>query len=156
MRDALGIVPPHIKANYEREEMIDRQLSSATALFRALQALDDRLDVVFISDRADAEYGVVPGRWHVVRKNPPPAPDSYMAITTPSGGYREPDSSVLTELQRRDLWKHGVPQREDKPSAYREPPKTDEGMIDELASDIRAGHRLPGDGGMTKKLWGRK
>ena len=157
MQDRYGLVPATIKANYEREEMVDRHVNAAIALHRALVALDDRLDVVFIPDRADPEYGVVPGRWHVVRKNPPPAPDSYMAITTADGGYREPDSGVLTELQRRDLWKHGLPDLHEKPAALREYERSvdDEARVDELASDLRAGARLPGDKGLTGKWWGK-
>lgn len=158
MLDRYGLLPSTIRHNYEREAMVDRQLESAMALHKAMVALDDRLDLVFISDRADPEYGVVPGRWHVVRKNPPPAPDSYMPIVTENGGYREPDSGVLTELQRRDLWQRGMPEPHyDKPAAKREFDDPDhEARIEELAHDLRAGARLPGDGGLTKRLWGKK
>ena len=153
MRDAYGLVPSQIREKYEREEMVDRQIKAATALCTALKALDSRLDVVFITEGADPEYGVTPGRWHVVRKNDPPAPDSYIAITTESGGYREPDSGVLHEMQRRDLWRTGVPEHVGK---RRPESKRDDSHIEELAHDIRAGNRLAGDGGYTRKLWGKK
>jgi hypothetical protein len=154
MQDQYGLVPSAIKANYEREEMVDEQMAKAFSLYHALQAMDRRLDLVFIPDRADPEFGVKPGRWHVVRKNDPPAPDSYMAIETPDGKYMEPHSGILRDLADRDLWKHGTPENDRRPAAFTEPSK-DDGFVDELAHDLRAGLRLPGDGGLEKKLWGR-
>lgn len=155
MRDTFGLVPPEIKQNYIREEMVDTHLAAAVSLHRALVALDPRLDVVFVGDRADPEYGVTPGRWHVVRKNDPPAPDSYMAITGRNGEYREPDHGVVHELQQRDLWRNGIPESELVPSHKKEY-KTDEAMLDEIAHDVRAGARVAGEGGMTARKWGRK
>ena len=157
MQDRYGLVPATIKANYEREEMVDKQMSAAFALYHALHAMDPRLDLVYISDRADPEWGVKPGRWHVVRKNDPPAPDSYMTIETPDGKYMEPHSGVLRDLASRDTWKHGIPRNEEKAAARREYERTrdDEARVEELAHDLRAGSRLPGDGGLTKRLWGR-
>ncbi len=157
MRDPHGLVPPSIKANYEREAMVDEQMAKAFSLYHALQAMDRRLDLVFIPDRADPEWGVKPGRWHVVRKNPPPASDSYMAIETPDGKYMEPHSGILRDLQQRDLWKHGSPTNDARPAALREYERNlkDEQRVDELAADIRAGSRLPGDGGLTKRLWAK-
>jgi hypothetical protein len=154
MRDQFGLVPPGIKSNYDRAEMVDRQMDAAFALHKALVALDSRLDLVFITDRADPEYGVTPGRWHVTRKNDPPAADSYMAITTPDGAYREPDSGVLIELGKRDLWRNPLPLTQRKPSAHEAPP-VDDGRVEELAHDLRAGARLPGDNGLTGRWWGR-
>jgi hypothetical protein len=152
--DKFGLLPASIRQNYEREEMVDRQMQAAHSLYRSLQALDHRLDLVFISDRADPEYGVVPGRWHVTRKNDG-APDSYIPIVGRKGEYVEPHSGIVVELQERDMWKHGIPKNDAKPSAFREPKGMDEGQIEELAHDIRAGSRLPGDGGLTKRLWGK-
>lgn len=154
MQDQFGLVPATIKANYEREEMVDRQMKAAFSLYHALQAMDDRLDLVFISDRADPEFGVVPGRWHVTRKNDGGAPDSYMPIQTRDGKYCEPHSGVLHELQSRDMWKPGRVGTDLKPAAKTDY-KYDDSAIEELAADIRAGNRLPGDGGYTKRAWGR-
>ena len=157
MRDQYGLVPPHIKANHEREEMVDEQMAKAFSLYHALQAMDRRLDLAFISDRADPEFGITPGRWHVVRKNDPPAPDSYMAIETPDGKYCEPHSGVLRDLAERDLWKRGIPDNHTKPAALREYRRTAdaEARTEELAHDLRAGARLPGDGGLERRLWGK-
>jgi hypothetical protein len=154
MRDALGLVPAHIKANYERREMVDSHMKAAIALCRAVKAIDERLDIEFISEGADPEYGVVPGRWHVVRKNPPPAPDSFIPITTRDGGYCEPHSGILEELRRRDLWKEGARERYEKKFTPQKR-KPDEGMVEELAHDLRAGARVAGDGGLTRRRWGR-
>ena len=157
MRDQYGLVPAHIRQNYAREEMVDEQMTKAISLYHALRAMDERLDLVFITERADPGYGVSPGRWHVVRKNDPPAPDSYMPIETPDGKYMEPHSGVLRDLAERDLWKRGIPDNHTKPAALREYRRNAdaEAMTDELAHDLRAGARLPGDGGLSRKLWGK-
>ncbi len=147
--DPLGLLPPVIRQNYERDSLIDRHLSSARGIGRALKALDPRLGVVYITDSAPADNGVVPGRWHVRVQNKPPAPDSYIPITTESGGYREPDSGVIHEMQRRDLQTHGIPKLE-----RTESPKPD--YTEEIAADVRAAWRVPGEGGMKRRLWGKK
>ena len=157
MRDRYNLVPAHIRADIEREEMVDRMARAALPIIQAVHRYDHRLELRFIGERADPEWGVVPYRWHLVRHNNPPAPKSYMAITTEDGGYRDPDFGVLDELGKRDLWKHPLPLTDKKPSAFEERERTadDEARVDELASDLRAGARLPGDGGLTGKWWGR-
>jgi len=156
VRDTYGLLPPVIAQNYEREAMVDNQLEAAVGIYRALQAMDPRLDLVFVTDRADPEYGVVPGRWHVVRHNDKPAPDTYIPITTRDGGFREPDSGVIAEMQDRDTWVHGTPDLETKRSVDK---KTDplflEQTRDAIAEDVRATFRVAGDGGMEKRKWGR-
>ena len=153
--DRYGLLPPVIRHNYEREEMVDRQLTAAISIHRALTALDPRLDLVYVSDRADPEYGVKPGRWHVVRKNDPPTPDLYIPIETEDGGYRQPDFGVVHEMQRRDTWTHGTPELKNTTPTWKKEKKKDEQAVDELVSDVRAAWRLPGEGGMTKRLWGK-
>jgi hypothetical protein len=80
-----------------------------------------------------------------------------MAIETPDGKYLEPHSGILHELQKRDLWKHGTPKNDAKPAALKEAARAlkDEQRVDELAADLRAGNRVAGDGGITKRAWGR-
>lgn len=104
MRDTFGLVPPHVKANVDREEIADRHLEIARELTKALKAEDRNLEIVWVSDRAPVEYGWIPGRWHVRRVNEG-APDSYMPITGPKGEYVEPHFGVLDQLRQRDLWK---------------------------------------------------
>lgn len=161
MFDRFGLLPDDIRANYEREALIDRSLAAGEALSRALKAYDERLDCVFITDRVRPDEipsmgEIVPGRWHVRRKNDGVV-DSYTPITTPDGGYRDPDWGVLRELQERDLWNGAR-----LPSGIEEEAKRilagereREAMRDELAEDFRAIGRLGGDGGLTRRVRGR-
>jgi len=163
MRDPYGLVPPHIKANYEADEMADRAISHATSLFKELRSFDNEIvDVRFYTERAQPIHGIKPGRWHVVRRNAPPAPDSYFPIETPAGGYREPDSGVLDELRARDLRNRTVwerieqEHRDKKPSALQEPDYTDDGSAEEIAHDVRAASRVAGEGGMHARKWAKR
>lgn len=97
------LLPDHAAMNYRRELQVEEQIETAKRFNVLLKQIDWRLSLVWVSESADAP-GLVPGRWHVRRKNDG-APDSYMPILAEGGGYREPDSSILYELQRRDLWK---------------------------------------------------
>lgn len=105
--------------------------------------------------------GTVSGRWHVERKNPGVLP-SYFPITTPDGGYREPDFGVYEEIKRRDMWTaDGLVKalaRRDKENARREKDKAlkSEQRKDEIAADLRAGWRVAGDGGIAARKWGKK
>ena len=162
MRDPYGLVPPHIRANYEAEEMAERHLAAGASLLRALRQYDDQItDVVFFGEKAEPGNGIVPGRWHVKRRNAPPAPDSYFPIETPEGGYREPDSGVLEELRSRDLQNQTVWDRIQKemaaklPAALQEKDFKDDGSAEEIAHNVRAAKRVSGEGGMHKRLWGR-
>lgn len=157
MYDRYGLLPPVIRHDYERAEMIDRQIGAAVALCAALKDLDENLDVQFITNRADANYGIKPGRWHVVRSNPDPAPDTYIPITTPDGGYREPDFGVVEEMRQRDLWRTGKMEEftaPTKPAESKAPSR--EETLDALVEDSRAAMRVAGDGGMEKRKWGKK
>lgn len=151
--DRFDLLPLSIKENYRREEMesvIDRHLEQASALAKALSDMDDgRLSLVFFSDRADPERGIVPGRWHVRRRNDLPSPNSYMPITTPDGDYKEPGFFVIEELRKRDLRKHGLP-------TYTEPANDlqREQVKDEARLTAAAALRVAGDGGMTRRRFG--
>jgi hypothetical protein len=144
-----------------REQQVEGQLELARHWNGFLKAIDPELSLVLAKDRA--EYPLVPGRWHVRRKNRG-APDSYMPITGPNGEYREPDSGVLDELGRRDSWrtrdgldrflreKHAT---EDQLRKERELRR--EQLRDELADDFRAARRGAGDEALDegRKAWGR-
>lgn len=162
MRDPYGLVPDHIKANYHAEEMAERHYRQAGALLMALRNFDPEIvDIKFFGERADDRYGIHPGRWHIHRRNTPPAPDSFIPIETPDGGYREPDSGVLEELRARDLHNRNVwedivrEHRAKKPASLKEPDFTDHGEVEEIAHDVRAATRVAGEGGMHKRKWGR-
>lgn len=83
------------------------QLRHAREFNKELRAIDPYLELVFIKGNGrtpqEAPDGVVWDRWHVIRHNPG-APDTPMAITTPDGGPREPDSGVLRELREGDMY----------------------------------------------------
>ena len=151
--DTFGLLPPDIRANVERDEMVDRQMGKAQALADALIAHDPQLRLVFFGDRSEPIYGIKPGRWHVQRLNQGTA-DTYMPITTPDGGYREPDFGVLEEIRQRDLWRPGA--LNDRLSNKETVSTTDaEARAEETAHTIRAAKRVAGDGGIHKRKWGR-
>lgn len=160
--DRFGLLPASIRANVERENMADKHIAKAQALALALRDFDPNLELVFFGERAEAIGGIIPGRWHVRRNNREAgAPDSYMPITGRNGSYREPDFGVLDDLRRRDLWRTGALEDLD-PYGHKELAKTEankqraaEGRRDEVATNIRAAHRVSGEGGMTARKWGR-
>src|SRR5690606_25972222 len=106
--------------------------------------LDPKLSVGWVDERAPTNLpGIVPGRWHVVRRIDD-GPDHYMAIVTPDGGYREPDSGVVFELQQQDLWnaraRHDRERRieEQRIAKERERERDREERVDELAARLKA------------------
>lgn len=152
--------------NVQREEAVDRHLQGAVALATALRDLDPRLELWKASDRLpEPIHGVIPGYWHVVRRNDAPAPDSYLAITTEglgamSGGFREPDFGVLTELQEMDSWnpRYRLPSDnydEVEAALQRERDLKADQRAEEFAANLKTGLRLPGEGGFNKRLWGK-
>ena len=98
----MSVVVPGWVVAREREAMVDRQIGLAKYFNQQLEAIDDRMELVWVKENADGP-GLVPGRWHVKRRNDPPAPDTYIPICAPGGEYREPGEDVLDELRRRDL-----------------------------------------------------
>lgn len=168
------LVPPHIAENIERERFVDEQIHLGKVWTQVLrEELDPRLSVVFINDSAHATMveegvtwkvdipGIVPGRWHVHRRNDPPVADSYMPITGPSGEYREPDSGVLFELQQRDMGNRTVDQviaerRKADAVLERRRELEREQLRDQYAMDLKAAFRMSSEDGWTKRKWGRK
>lgn len=170
MRDAYGLVPDHIRARHEQEESIERSVAAGRMLDRALKQKDPRLSCVLARQGAHGP-GIKPGYWHVRVKCDPPLADHYIPIQTPDGGYREPDSWVLFELEAGDTQRRpdliprlttvdrsgaGVTTKEFvKPDTSHAEQTADEQRRDEMLTDYRAGKRLPGEGGFKKRLWGR-
>jgi hypothetical protein len=161
-------VPAWVAANLEAERRTREVTELAAIWTKVLQEeLDPRLSIVFIGEGTPEEEieqvpegHVVANRWHVRRRNDPPIADSYMPITTPDGGYREPDSGILFELGRRDMWRGGSvdaflqTRREDEQRRVRARELRREQLKDEMAADIRAAYRVPGDAGMTRRRRG--
>lgn len=99
------ILPASYEYNREREAMAERH--GALAWFdRQLKDIDPLLDLVKATDNASAP-GMRPGFWHVRRRNPAPAIDSYIAVTDPEGEFCEPSSGWLEQFRRDDAWNNG-------------------------------------------------
>lgn len=159
-------LPPHIRANMQRERAVDRKLAAAASVAKALVSLDPRLELWRAKERLpDPPRGVIPGYWHVVRRNDPPAPDTYMAITTDgigavTGGFRDVDHSVVEELRRSDMQGRHYSLPSDDYDAVEAAVKKERALRreqegDEVASNFAAAKRVAGDGGLEKRLWGR-
>ena len=169
LKDRYGLVPSNIKAQYEMEAMVDREVGMARALDRALKEKDHRLSVVLAKEKAPAHYGIKPGYWHVVRDNEPPAAPTYWPIQDRSGAPAEPGYWVLEELDRRDTWNRDILPKfrkttvqgidtvvpADEDPAVKERERKREQMKDEIKSDLEAGRRVAGEGGLHKRKWGR-
>lgn len=161
--DRFGLLPGPIAERYAREEVIDQHLRQASALDKALKAMDPEIrGVCFVRDNSpeviqtpEGLAFVKPGRWHVRRRRPG-LPDAFMAIETESGGYREPDSGVLYELQAKDMQNRGPsPEALIARSAAERNRNTAPDLREEMASDIRAARRVAGEN-LGKRRWGRK
>ena len=86
---------------------------------RELAAIDPHLELMFVGENAPA-FGVTPGRWHVLRRNPG-APATAVVYQNPDGSYREPDSGLVTMLRESDMWNSDLrhDRRRQKESAAR-------------------------------------
>lgn len=159
MRDTFALVPPEIRAMIEAEEYQDRQARAGKSISEALTAMDPGLDLVFVRHDAHPDQlppGAVPGRWHVRNKDARPVP-TFTPIQSPGGGYREPDSGILAEMADRDMRRsevrervYGRPKREKEERDKRVALEREQKRHD-MAEDLRAGWRLPGTGGLTKR-----
>lgn len=149
----------------EREQVVERQVHAgiywAQQITRELKKLDPYLDLVFIGDRAPEYPGLVPGRWHVRRRNPDTL-DHYLPLTGQNGEFVQPGMWLVEEMKKRDLWNEGsireMMRRQVRASEDRK--KKDKALLreqrrDEAAVSVRAAKRVAGEGGMTKRAWGR-
>jgi hypothetical protein len=159
VRDAFDLVPPEIKARYEQAEWVERSVTAGRALERELKSLyGPEMEVVLVKPNIgpDCPQSAIPGRWHVRRNNPPPAVPTYIPITAPDGGYRDPDSGVIAELAEIDLRRPEVKQRflertrSDAPDKAAERELRKEQRRDIMAMDYRAARRTRGEGGLKK------
>lgn len=169
MEDRLGIIPPDIRARYEREEMIERCLGKKASLNHALQSeFGEHVDCVLIGPIRSREQregipdSVIPERWHIRVDRGAPYKPQFIPITTESGGYREPGPDVLQMLAERDLRRPGVKEaliaktRTDSPHKAAERALRKEQRIDVLKEDFRAAKRVRSDGGLKKSFQGKR
>jgi len=160
MKDTFGLVPPDIKAKYERAEWVDKSATAGRALEKELQSIFGReMEVVLVRHDISPQTlpdGAVAGAWHVRRNNPAPELPTYMPILDSDGGYREPDSQVIAELAARDLRRKGVMQkvldrtRTDQPHLQGQKDLRKEQRHDQLKEDFRAAKRVRGEGGLKR------
>lgn len=159
MQDPLGIVPPDIRAHYERAEFVDRAAKAGRALAAELKGIyGPQLDVVFVRPGPDLPESCVPWRWHVCVQPQPPAVAHYYPILGPGGSYREPDFGVVNELAEIDLRRPEVMKkmlersRTDQPHKQGERDLRKEQRRDVMASDYKAARRVRGEGGLKRSF----
>lgn len=133
----------------------------AQRLEKELKSMDERLEVVFVDpesaklDPSERGMGVVPGRWHVVRRNPDTV-DSWFPIMGPASEYRDPELKVAEDMKKADLWRPGalkeLRDHQAKQIAEKEKKKEleKEQRRDEMAVAARAAKRMNGDAGMYR------
>lgn len=152
------------RANAERNSVVEGHLRDHIAegarLERELKQLDPYLEVVYVGERAPAYPGIIPGRWHVVRRNPGEL-DTFLPIADPEGNYLPPSMQIVEEMKQRDLWKRGAMEarmkahRDEWDRRERERETWEEQNRDEAAHVFAAAKRVAGEGGMTKRKWGK-
>lgn len=160
MLDRFGLLPPELRADLEREQMVDSQISQAAHVAKGLRDLDPRLELCFFTERAEPLLGIKPGRWHVRRRNETTADTYYPIVDPEDGSYREPDWGVVEAMKAADSWSpdYELPdddiEAEDARLAEKRA-KQNEAVKDELASNFAAAKRVSGEGGLHKRLWGK-
>lgn len=130
--------------------------TQAKRLEEELQKIDANLEVDFVDPKVanlplkDREIGVIPGRWHVIRRNPGGV-DAWFPICGANKEYRDPELAVVDEMKRMDLWRPGALKElrdkqlaEDKASQRRQDLDSEQ-MVDELVQGFEAASRMRHD-----------
>lgn len=164
MQEALETAPLPLRVIVEGEQWRDRLAKTDPGLSVALRSVKPHMDFVKVRGDVSEEIlppNAVPGRWHVRDKSAKPLP-AFFPIQGEGGHYREPDSGVLTELWRMDMRKRDVARRvfessqRDIAKRKRAAALQSEQRKDEMTTDLRAGWRVSGSGGLNKRLWGKR
>lgn len=153
------------RANAERNSVVEGTLrdhiAAGARLERELKKLDPYLEVAFVGERAPLYPGIIPGRWHVIRRNPGEL-DTFLPIAGPDGEYLEPNvEAIVGEMRARDLWRKGAVEermkavRDEWDRREKDQELWEEQNRDEAAHTFAAAKRVAGDGGMTKRKWGK-
>jgi hypothetical protein len=87
----------------DMERMLDRTRGILREFTRDLKAMDPDLELVFFDPDASGP-GIVPGRYHVLRKDRFDGPPTLIPIVGPNGEFAEPDSGLFDYLRKIDLW----------------------------------------------------
>lgn len=113
---------------------------------RELRQIDDRLEMAWFDENVSVP-GVVPCRYHILRRNEPPAPMSIIPVVGPNDEYVEPDSGVFNMLLRQDMWSESAQadkrKRESlaRAAADRERERDTEARRAEIVERIQAANR---------------
>jgi len=140
--------------------MVNSQITTAPHVANGLRDLDPRLKLTFFGEKAEARYGIVPGRWHVWLENDPGKVDMYYPIQGENGAFREPDWGVVEAMKMADTWSGDYELPSDDIEAAEEVTQASQAAAseqrkEEITSNFRAAKRLAGDGGLTKRLWAK-
>lgn len=164
------VLPEWVARNERRRQVLEVDEKSGFAQTRywnpLLGEIDARLRLVWVGRVDGEEVGVVPYRWHIVRKADD-APDTFWAVTTEglgsSGGFREMGSDVLETLRSGDLWNESVvydrraAERRLQASKERALVTRKEARVGDLALNIKAldnpGVSLAAKGATAKARW---
>jgi ElaB/YqjD/DUF883 family membrane-anchored ribosome-binding protein len=93
---------------------------------RELRKIDARLEMVWFDESAKGIPGVVPCRYHLIRRNDAPSPWSVIPVQNSKGEYVEPDSGVFEMLLRDDMWSESAEQERRKARSRAEAAKARE------------------------------
>lgn len=163
------ILPDSVRAELENEaraRVVDSELGKSLAFYHHLKDRYPDCDLVFASadpgDEALLPAGVLCARWHIVKRNPPPAAHTYIPIVTEDGGYREPTAHDIELLKERDMRLTGGVQglldreRKEQEERDRAAALLREQQRDELAANYKTALRVP-ENALEKNLkrWGR-
>lgn len=140
------VLPDWVARNHARRRIMEDQSSglSQTRYWNPiLEQIDHRLELVMVGRWDDHPGGVIPYRWHILRRNEA-GPDSYWPIVGPNDSFREMGSDVIEDFKGRDLWnptvRHEVETVRRRRAASEERAKETrkEARVGEIAMNIKA------------------
>lgn len=85
------------------DRMVDRMHSVISSFTADLKKMDPDMELIFAPPNAEAD-GLVPGRFHVMRRDRFGGPPLLIPIQGPNGEFVEPDSGLFEYLRKCDLW----------------------------------------------------
>jgi hypothetical protein len=139
---------------------VDQQIESAGLLDAELKRIDPYLSIVLIGENADPDEFDYPGYWYI-RKAIPGSVNEFFPLANPDGSRMYPDARVLDQLRAADLWNPRVHRSKQeareklRAAKVRQKKREAEQRQDEGLLAARAALRVAGDGGMTRRAWGR-
>lgn len=74
---------------------------------RDLKRIDDRLEIVWAPESV-TNPALTPGRYHLIRRNDPPAPPGIWPLETKDGSFKEPGAWMYDWVLSLDMWNERV------------------------------------------------